>query len=479
MSLRKKSVLGVFWVFIQQFSNQAVTFIISVILARLLMPSDFGLIGMVAVFMSVSQILLNSGLTQSLIRESEPTQSDYSTVFYFNIGVGIVLYIILFFAAGLIADFYTQPILTNIIRVYSFIIVINAFGAVQFTRLTKQMEFKAQMMVTVPSIIVGGAFGVILAFMDFGVWSLVYMSLVQAVLRTVQIWLRSKWIPSWDFSKEKFKYHFGFSYKLGLSGLINSLYSNLYQILIGRYFSAAQLGFYTRADSMKNLPVANISTALNKVTYPLFAEIKEDQLRLKKAYKMVMVSVLFILTPVMVYLMVIAEPLFRLLLTEKWLPAVTYFQILCLSGILYPLHSYNLNILNVKGRSDLFLKIEVLKKFFGIFIIILTINFGILALIWGQVVASIMALIINSHYSGKFINYSLKQQLRDIAPTLLLASFVGIAAWAMDSNLFDSWNDIFRILVSGFIGGFLFLGTAHIFRFEAYLTLLSLIKNRK
>ena len=479
MSLRKKSVLGVFWVFIQQFSNQAVTFIISVILARLLMPSDFGLIGMVAVFMSVSQILLNSGLTQSLIRESEPTQSDYSTVFYFNIGVGIVLYIILFFAAGLIADFYSQPILTDIIRVYSFIIVINAFGAVQFTRLTKQMEFKAQMMVTVPSIIVGGAFGVILAFMDFGVWALVYMYLVQAVMRTVQIWLRSKWIPSWDFSKEKFKYHFGFSYKLGLSGLINSLYSNLYQILIGRYFSAAQLGFYTRADSMKNLPVANISTALNKVTYPLFAEIKEDQLRLKKAYKMVMVSVLFILTPVMVYLMVIAEPLFRLLLTEKWLPAVTYFQILCLSGILYPLHSYNLNILNVKGRSDLFLKIEVLKKFFGIFIIILTINFGILALIWGQVVASIMALIINSHYSGKFINYSLKQQLRDIAPTLLLASFVGIAAWAMDSNLFDHWNDIFRILVSGFIGGFLFLGSAHIFRFEAYLTILSLIKNRK
>jgi len=479
MSFRKKSILGVFWVFIQQFSGQAVTFVISIILARILMPADFGLIGMIAVFMSISQILLNSGLTQSLIRETKPTQLDYSTVFYFNIGVGAILYIILFMVAGWIADFYKQAILTSIVRVYALIIVINAFGAVQFTRLTKQMDFKTQMMVTVPSLFVGGIVGVVLALKGYGVWALVYMSLLQAIMRTIQVWFRSKWIPSWQFSKEKFKYHFGFSYKLGLSGLINSLYSNLYQIVIGKFFAASQVGFYARAESMRNLPVGNIAAALNKVTYPMFAEIKDDNPRLKKVYRMLMQSVTFLLAPIMVYLIVIAEPLFRLLFTEKWLPAVPYFQILCVSGILYPLHSYNLNILNVKGRSDLFLKLEVLKKFLGILIIILTINFGILALIWGQLFASFISLFINSHYSGKFINYSLRHQIRDIAPTLLLAAFVGMVVWSMDFYLFNDWNDIFQILIPSFTGVILFLGIAHILRFEAYLTILSLIKSRK
>src|SRR5690554_1985882 len=270
MSLRKKSILGIFWVFTQQFSNQAVTFIVSIFLARILMPADFGLIGMIAVFMAISQVLLNSGLTQSIIRQTNPTQSDYSTVFFFNIGASSILYIILFFSAGYIADFYNQPLLISIIRVYTLTLIINAFGAVQFTRLTKKMDFKTQMMVTVPSLIISGIVGVTLAYMGFGVWALVYMSVIQAILRTVQIWVKSKWIPSMEFSKEKFRYHFDFSYKLGLSGLIYTLYLNTYQIIIGKFFAPAQVGFYTRASSMKDLPIGNISSTLSKVTYPLF-----------------------------------------------------------------------------------------------------------------------------------------------------------------------------------------------------------------
>src|SRR5690554_4291652 len=435
MSLRKKSILGIFWVFTQQFSNQAVTFIVSIFLARILMPADFGLIGMIAVFMAISQVLLNSGLTQSIIRQTNPTQSDYSTVFFFNIGASSILYIILFFSAGYIADFYNQPLLISIIRVYTPTLIINAFGAVQFTRLTKKMDFKTQMMVTVPSLIISGIVGVTLALMDFGVWALVYMGLVQSILSTAQIWIRSKWIPSLSFSKERFRYHFGFSYKLGISGLINTLYANLYPIVIGKYFAPAQVGFFTRAESMKNLPVSNISRALNKVTYPLFAQIQDDNPRLKRVYKMLMQAVVFVLAPVMVYLMVVAEPLFRLLFTEKWVPAVPYFQILCISGILYPLHSYNLNILNVKGRSDLFLKLEVIKIFLGIIVIVISFRYGIIALLWGQLVSSVLALIINSYYSGNFINYKLFDQLKDIAPTIFLASATGVVAWALDTNL--------------------------------------------
>ena len=479
MSLRKKSIIGIFWVFTQQFSNQIVTFIVSIFLARILMPEDFGLIGMIAVFMAISQILLNSGLTQSIIRESNPTQIDYSTIFFFNIVASIILYIILFFCAGFIADFYNQPPLTNIIRVYTLTLIINAFGAVQFTRLTKQMDFKTQMMVTVPSLVISGIVGIGLAYLGFGVWSLVYMSLIQALVRTLQIWLRSKWMPSFEFSKERFKYHFGFSYKLGLSGLIITLYQNIYQIVIGKFFAPAQVGFYTRAASMKDLPVNNISTALNKVTYPLFAEIKDDNARLKKVYKMLMQSVIYILCPVMVYLIVVAEPLFRLLFTEKWLPAVPFFQILCLSGILYPLHSYNLNILNVKGRSDLFLKLEIIKVVFGVIVIIVSIRFGLMALLWGQLISSILALVINSHYSGNYINYRLIEQLLDISPIFILTFITGLVVYFLDNTFLIGLNDILRILITALIGMFVFLGASFLLKFEAYHNILSLVKNRK
>ena len=315
--------------------------------------------------------------------------------------------------------------------------------------------------------------------MGFGVWALVYMSIIQTVVRTIHIWIRSKWMPSFEFSKERFKYHFGFSYKLGLSGLINALYSNLYHIIIGKFFAPAQVGFYSRATSMRDLPVSNISSTLNKVTYPMFAEIKDDNRRLRRVYKMLMQSVIFILSPIIIYLMVVAEPLFRLLFTEKWLPAVPYFQILCVSGILYPLHSYNLNILNVKGRSDLFLKLEIIKKCLGVIVIVISIRFGILALLWGQLITSILALVINSYYSGNFINYKLLDQLKDIAPTLLLASITGIFVWFLDSKYFVNFDDIIRIFSSALIGGALFLGVSYSFKFEASTNLISLIKNRK
>lgn len=477
-SLRKKSITGVFWTFSQQFSGQLVSFIVSIFLARILMPEDFGLIGMIGVFLAISQVLANSGMTQSLIRQSKPTQSDFSTVFMFNIVVSVFLYLVLFVCAGFIANFYKQPALINIVRVIGITFIINAFGAVQFTRLTKQMDFKTQMMVTVPSLVGSGVVGVLLAYKGYGVWSLVYMSIIQAILQTLQVCWHSKWMPSWTFSKRRFKYHFGFSYKLGLSGLLNTIFNDIYQIVIGKYFAPAQVGFYTRAVTMKNLPVSNISSAINRVTYPMFAEIKNDNQRLKNAYKIIMQSIVFLACPIMIYLAVVAEPLFRFIFSEKWLPAVPYFQILCLTAFLYPLHAYNLNIIMVKGRSDLFLKLEIIKKVVTVIMILMAISYGIIALLIGQVISSIIALFINSYYSGKFIDYSLMEQLKDIAPIVFLSFSIGGIIYFLDINYFRDFNDIPRMLISGTMGFALFIGISHFFKMQAYLYLLSLIKNR-
>ena len=362
MSLRKQATSGFVWTFAQQFGNQFIGFFVSLILARLLLPSEFGLIGMIAIFVSIGNMLVSSGLTQSLVRSSNIDEDDYSTVFYFNLVSSIIIYFIIFFLAPLVAKFYEQPIITDLLRVYCLTFIISAFAAVQQAKLTREMNFKTQAFISIPSTVTGGVVGVVLAYLGFGVWSLVWSYLTTSVVNTIQLWIYSKWSPLLVFKREKFISHFNFGYKLTLSGLLESIFNNIYLIVIGKYFSVAQVGFYTRAETMKQLPVINISTTLQKVTFPIFSSIQDDDVRLKRIYKQLMEIVIFVIAPVLIFLAILAEPTFRFLFTEKWLPAVPYFQILCITGILYPIHSYNINILNVKGRSDLVLKLEVIKK---------------------------------------------------------------------------------------------------------------------
>ncbi|MCR5861686.1 lipopolysaccharide biosynthesis protein [Flavobacterium sp. J372] len=302
MSLRKKAISGTVWIFAQQFGSQGISFLVSIVIARILDPSEFGLIGMIGIFMALATTLVNSGLAQSLIRTAKPDQEDYSTVFFFNLAMSILIYIILFLTAPLIADFYNQEILTGIVRLYCLSFIINAFSAVQLTRLTKEMNFKVQLLVSLPSLVFSGIVGIILAYLDYGVWSLVWMGLAQSFFSTVQIWIRSGWAPSLVFSKEKFKYHFRFGYNLAISGVLDTIFTNIYQIIIGRFFSPVQVGFYTRANLLKQLPVSNITNALNKVTFPLFASINDDDVRLKRVYKQTMQMVVFVLSPVMIFM---------------------------------------------------------------------------------------------------------------------------------------------------------------------------------
>lgn len=476
MSLRATATKGVFWTFMQQFGSQLINFGVSLVLARLLMPEEFGLIGMIAVFMAIGQTLMDSGLTQSIIRSEDPDQEDYSTVFFFNLAGSIIVYFLIYFTAPLIASFYRQPALVDILRVYCLSFIIMAFSAVQFARLTKLMDFKTQMLVTIPSLVASGILGIYLAYQGFGVWSLVWRHLFQSFLQTVQLWIRSKWQPSFTFSVSKFKEHFNFGYKLTLSGLLDTIFSNIYQIIIGRYFIASQVGYYTRAQTLRQLPVSNISGALNKVTYPLFASIQNDDVRLKRVYKEIMLMVLFIIAPTLIIMGVLAEPLFRFLFTEKWLPAVPYFQVMCLGGILYPIHSYNLNILKVKGRSDLFLKLEIIKKILIVVVIAISIRYGIMGLIWGQLFTSIVALAINTHYSGKFIKYNALEQFLDMIPIILLAFLVGASIWMADNFLnINQLDDFYRLVILGISGTALYLLFAYMFKMDSLTSIKKII----
>lgn len=453
MSLRKKTVSGLFWTFSQQFSVQLINFLAQIILARILLPAEFGLIGMIAIFISIGNSLMDSGMTSSLIRTPNAGQKDFSTVFWINLLASIGVYFMLFFSAPLIADFYKQPILTAIVRVYTITFIIRAFVGVQTTILTKEMNFKLQMYMQIPSVIIGGIIGIALAYRGYGVWSLVWMNLIQSFLFTVQHWMNTKWYPAFLIDKERLGFHLRFGYKLTLSGLLNTIYNNIYNILIGKFFSATQLGYYTRADTLQMFPITNLSRALNKVTYPMFATIQHDNAKLKTAYKKLMQQVIFWVAPLMTYLVIIAEPLFRFVLTEKWLPAVPYFQILCFSGILYPLHAYNLNILNVKGRSDLFFKLELYKKIFITVGIAIALFYGIYGLLLFRLISSLFSFAINTAYSGNMINYAAKEQIKDISPLIGIAFAGGALLFYFNELLIVPYHlhDILRIFIIGTI----------------------------
>lgn len=479
MSLKKQALSGVFWSFLQLFSTQVIGFIVSIILARLLLPSEFGLIAMLGIFISLGNTLINSGLTQSLIRTKEIDDQDFSTVFFFNLIGSIIIYGVVFITAPIIASFYNQELLTSIIRVYSITFIINAFSAIQTTRLNKKMDFKTQLKVSIPSLIIGSTVGISMALNNFGVWSLVWSAVIQSLAATIQMWYWTKWKPIWAFNWKKFNYHFHYGVKLMFSGILDTVFRNSYSVIIGKFFAPAQVGFYNRADTLQMLPAGSISTIITKVSFPLFASIQNDDERLKSIFKRIMQMVIFLVTPTLILMGVLAEPLFRFLFTEKWLPAVPYFQILCINGILYPIHGYNLQILNVKGRSDLFLKLEIIKKILIVLVIVISFRFGIYGLLLGSVTTSLICFFINAYYSGKFINYTAWQQTKDLLPIIMLSILIGIIVYYFDVLLLTiSENDFVRLLAGSIIGIIFYTITAFLFKMDSLFELVNIIKRK-
>lgn len=479
MGLKEQAAKGVFWIFAEQFGSQLIGFVINLVLARVLMPSDFGTIALYGVIMAIASVLINGGLTNSLIRTQNVDHKDMSTVFWFNFGVSLILYAIIYFIAPLVSAFYNIEVLTPLMRTYALILIIDSFAAVQATKVVKEMQFQTAFKIQLPSMLVGGASGIYFATHGYGVWSLIYSSLIQNFVYTVQYWFYSDWRPSFIFDKEKFKYHFSFGIKLTASSLLDTIFNNLYNIIIGKKFSTEDLGYYNRADSLKQLPITNIAGALNRVTFPLFSKLAHDDEALKRYYQNIIQVVIFLIAPLSVMMVVLAEPLIRFLLTEKWLPSVPYFKILSIAGIFYPIHVYNLNILQAKGRSDLFLKIEVIKKIITVVIIIISLRFGMMGLVWGGVVINIISVFINTHYTTRFINYPILSQFADLFPSILRALIIGFIIYLIDHYFLINNIDLIRLLVGVSLYLCIYFGTAYLMKTKELSVLFDLIKGSR
>lgn len=464
MQLKDKSLKGFLWVFLDQVGGQLIGFAVSIVLARILVPEDFGLIAMTTLFVNIGNTLMDSGLTSSLIRSKENKQIDYATVFYINISVGILIYFLLYFTAPWVAGFYKSPLLAQILKVYTLTFIINAFFAVQKAILVKDMNFKYQLRISIPSLILSGILGIYLAFAGWGVWSLVYMYICKSVLDGILYWIFIKWRPTVEFSLTVAKHHLKYGMNICISSLIHVIYTDLYNLFIGRVYNSTILGYYFRASSTKTLIVNNLSTTLDKVLFPVFAHIQDDNVRLKHVYQKVMQQVFFWICPILTYFLIMAEPIFVFVFSEKWLPAVPYFQILCLVGILTPIQTYNVNILKVKGRSDLVLRLEYVKKPIFIIGIIISIKYGIMALMWNQVIANLVGLFINSYYSGKMIDYSLFQQIKDLSKTIFITVFVGILGYGILLILKSTISPLLLIFLVAFLCFPIYMGLSYFFK---------------
>jgi teichuronic acid exporter len=475
-SIKEKTISGIVWNFIDNFSNLGLNFIIGIILARLLSPKEFGLIGMVTIFIAISMTFVNSGFTNALIRKKDCTETDYSTVFYFNLIAGSLLYAILFLTAPFISVFLNEPALINLIRVLSLGLIISSLTIIQSTTLTKRIDFKLQTKVSLTSNIVSGVLGIYLAYMGFGVWSLVAKTLSQQTINSLLLWLFNRWRPLLVFSKKSFNELFSFGSKLLLSSLIDTIYQNIYYLIIGKYFSAQELGFYTRANNFKELPSSNINGIVSKVSYPVLSALQDDMIKLKSGYKSIIKSTMYITFILMIGMAAIAEPMVITLIGEKWRASIIYLQMLCFVGMLYPLHSLNLNMLNVQGRSDLFLKLEIIKKIIAIPTIVLGVIFGIKIMILGMFITSIFAYYLNSYWSGKFVNYTMKEQILDVLPSLILALFIGSFVYGL--SVFLSLSYLYILILQIIVGGVLSIGISEVFKLDAYLEIKSIVLSK-
>lgn len=472
-SIKSKTISGLFWSFSETGINQGVHFVIGIILARLLSPDEFGLIGMITIFIAISQSFIDSGFSQALIRKTDCQQKDYATVFYFNLFVGFLFYIILFFSAGSISRFFNEPILRDLVRVLGLVLIINAFTIIQRTILIKNINFKLQTKITLASSVLSGIIGIILAYKGFGVWSLAIQQILNQLFITIFLWIFNHWLPTLEFSKQSFKEMFSFGSKLLASGLIDTTYQNIYYLIIGKFFSATELGYYTRADQFSKLPSRNITSSTDRVTYPVLSQLQNEPSKLKTGYKKIIKSLMLINFSVMLGMAAIARPMVLTLIGEKWLPSVPYLQLLCVVSMMYPLHSLNLNILKVKGRSDLFLRLEIIKKTLAIPVILIGIFIGIKAMIIGMIFNSFFAYFINSYYSSKLIDYSMSEQIKDILPDFGIS--ISMAIIVFFTQLTISLSPLLKLIIGVVLGFMLVIGLSRIFAIDVYKELKNVI----
>jgi capsular polysaccharide repeat unit transporter len=472
-NLKVKATRGLFWSSVDRFSSQGISFVFSIFLARILDISDYGIVAMIVVFMAVAQAFVDSGFSSALIRKPDLNEEDKSTAFYFNIVVGLACYGILFIASPLIAVFYDEPLLSPIIRVTGLSIVFNSLCVVQRALFTIAVDFKTQAIISLVCTVISGVVGLVMAYNGYGVWALVAQSTSSTFLNFVLLWFCSRWRPITGFSKASFRYLFNFGSKLLVSGLLDTLYNNAYPIVIGKFYNSAQLGLYSRAQGYASLPSSNITGVLQRVTFPVLSLMQNDDERLALNYRRLLRVSAFVVFPLMVMLAAVAAPLIRVMITSKWDGCVGFLQILSLAMMWYPIHAINLNFLQVKGRSDLFLRLEIYKKIFGVLILICTIPLGVTAMCWGLVVGSVFSLVMNTYYTGKLIKIGFFMQMKDLLPIILNSVVMGGIAYYI-VNKID--NSFISLITACSMAIFFYLTTSYVLKFPELKEVILIIK---
>lgn len=474
MSLKKKGVESVKWTLLENLIVQGFAFVTTIILTRILLPEDFGLIGVIMVFLTISKAIIDSGLGTSLIKDNEADDHDFSTVFFANIGISIILYITLFLSAPYIAIFFEDSRLSALLRVLSLGLLLSAASSIQTKILIKNLSFKRLTVLRLPGIFLGSTIAIYCAYSGMSYWSLVIKELVTLFVDAITLWTKAGWKPKWVFHREKFKYHFNYGYKLMLTSILNSVFSEIYSLVIGKFFSIGTLGYYNRANRFIKLPRNLLVSVVTKPTFPLISKIKDDKEKVSVIYRRMIRGLFFIVAPTFVMLAAIAEPLFGLLLTEKWAASVEYFQILSLGSILFPVLNLNINIFKVYDRTDLTLKLALIRKVLVAIVVVIGIFLGIKALLWGMVISTYVAFFINSWYSKKMISYSPWHQIIDLIPTLSVSIITGFSGYLLiESKLIAS--DILGMSASLIIMLFLYVGLSLVIRNKALLDFKTLV----
>lgn len=438
-SLKNKTIKGVTWSGIDNIVQYGVTFVVSIVLARLLSPDDYGLIGIITIFTAICTSLINGGFTTALVRKKEASDDDYCTAFICNLIISLILYALIFICSPLIANFFGREELVPLTRVTSLCLIAGALSLVQQTRLTKLLDFKSQTIITLTASVVSGLVGIMMALLGFGVWSLVAQILVSHILRMILLWIVNKWIPRLRFSSESFYDLFGFGWKMMVSYLLNTVWKELSQVVVGKFYTTASLGQYTRSQQFSKLLSSNLTNVIQRVTYPVLSDIQDNKERMVVAYKKIIKTTMFITAISMLFLGAISEPLLYCLIGPKWHDAAVYLPLICICGSTYPLHAINLNMLQVQGRSDLFLGLEIIKKVIDIGPLMVGALVGIMPMLYTDILATIISFFLNSHYSGKFLGYSSWMQLKDISSSYAIAIIIALSVFFLKYLPLSYW----------------------------------------
>ncbi len=472
-SLKDKTIKGTMWSAADAFLGQGVTFLVGIVLARLLSPDEYGLIGICLIFNTVLSGIVDSGFSNALIRKKDCTDDDYNTMFFTNLGFSIVLYGLLFVCSPLVAHFFGRQELTALVRATGLLLFFNALSITQVTILTKLIDFKTKTKASLISAILSGIVGIAMAYTGFGVWALVGQMLSKQLLYTLCLWMLNKWWPTLKFSASSFRYMWGFGWKLLVSGLLNNIWNQLYQVVVGKFYSSATLGQYTRGREYASIFSSNLTSIIQRVSYPVLSEIQDDKQRMVEGYRRVIKMTMFVTAICMISLGAISEPLIYCLIGPQWHEAATYLPLICISMSLYPLHAINLNMLQVLGRSDIFLYLEIIKKVIGL----VPICIGIFVDIYWMLVASILigfvSLYLNSWYTGKALGYTFWKQLRDIAPSFGIAFAIAISVFFFKYLPMSNWL-ILPIQIA--VGLIIFILMCNVSKIEEHKEVMNMIK---